>query len=315
MTAAARILVVGAGSIGTRHAGNLRAAGAAVAITDPDPSRGTELPGVERIPFDLDQAADFDGVVIASPTRYHLPQAMQVLAAGTPALVEKPLSADLDGLDALVAAAGERVMVGYNLRLHEPIQRFMALFESGSCGRPLSVRVWFGSYLPAWRPAVDYRQTYSARSELGGGVLLDAIHELDLLVWMLGDGLEVVGAVVDRIGDLEIDVEDTVKALLRERGGVVAEVSLDYLSAGYRRGIEVIGTDATLRLDWSRRVIEVESGDDREVIDVPQPVGDSYVRQAERFLQLVTAAVPPPVDAATGAASVRLAHQIRQAAA
>ena len=56
---------------------------------------------------------------------------------------------------------------------------------AGSVGSS-SVRLWFGSWLPDWRPAVDYRPTYSARAELGGGVLLDAIHELDMLVWLLG---------------------------------------------------------------------------------------------------------------------------------
>ena len=181
-------------------------------------------------------------------------------------LVEKPLATGSDGLDDLVSAGKGRLMVGYNLRLHEPIRRLVDLVHGGRVGRVSSVRVWFGSWLPDWRPAVDYRTTYSARADLGGGVLFDAIHELDILVWLLGvEPFDVVGAVVDRLGPLEIDVEDTVKAVLRHSSGVAAEVSLDYLSRRYRRGIEVVGDAATVRLDWARSVLEIEDGDGIEV--------------------------------------------------
>ena len=68
-------------------------------------------------------------------------------------------------------------------------------------GQLVGASAWFGSWLPDWRPDVDYRETYSAQRSLGGGVLLDAIHELDLLVWLAGGAqLEVIGAVLERSG-------------------------------------------------------------------------------------------------------------------
>jgi predicted dehydrogenase len=204
--------------------------------------------------------------------------------------------------------------VGYNLRLHDPVRRLVEMVHDGRAGRVSAVRLWFGSWLPGWRPSVDYRQTYSARADLGGGILSDAIHELDLLVWLLGTGpYEVVGAFVGRLGPLEIDVEDTVKALLRHHSGVVAEVSLDYLSRRYRRGIEVIGDRATVRLDWARAVLEVEDGDGVQADRADEPVGDSYARQAQRFLAFLAGEAEAPVDAEAGALSVRLAESIRAA--
>ena len=307
------MLVVGAGSIGTRHARNLKSAGASVSLTDLDPARGQGLDDVARVPFDLERVAEYDGVVIASPTRFHRDQALTVLDRRVPVLVEKPMAMETDDLGELEAAAGGRLMVGFNLRLHEPVERFMELVHGGRCGPLTAVRVWFGSYLPDWRPAVDYRDTYSARAALGGGILLDAIHELDLLVWLVGEGLTVVGSVVDRLGALDIDVEDTAKALLR-RDGIVVEVSLDYLSRAYRRGIEAIGERATVRLDWARGVIEIEDRAAREVIDAGLSLDRSYERQADRFLEFIAGTAPPPVDAHVGAASVRLARQIREAA-
>jgi predicted dehydrogenase len=207
-------------------------------------------------------------------------------------------------------------MVGYNLRLHEPLQRTIDMIHAGRAGPVSAVRLWFGSWLPDWRPSVDYRLTYSARKDLGGGVLLDAIHELDVLVWLLGDGrFDVIGAVVDRLGPLDIDVEDTVKALMRHAGGAAVEVSLDYLSRQYRRGLEVVGEAATIRLDWARQVIEIDdaSGVERQVADCP--VGESYRIQAERFVSFVRGEVAAPVDGETGAQSLRLAERIRASAA
>lgn len=309
------VLVLGAGSAGARHARLLADAGADVTVSDPDRARA-EATGSATVPFDLDHLDGFDGIVVASPSSVHLDQARAALATGARVLVEKPLAPSTDGLDELVAAAGDRLMVGYNLRLHEPVQRVAALVGDGSVGTVSAVRLWFGAWLPDWRPDVDYRTTYSARADLGGGILLDAIHELDLLVWLAGDdAFTVVGAVVARLGPLEIDVEDTVKALLRHDSGLVADVSLDYLSRRYRRGIEVIGDRATVRLDWARQVTEVEDSAGLTSEAASAPVQTSYQRQAERFLAFVTDGTPPPVDGAEGARSVRLADAIRRAAA
>ena len=308
------MLVVGAGSIGARHGRNLAAAGASVVITDPDPSRA-EASGLPTMAFDLDALGTYDGVVVASPTSFHPAQALAALEAGARVLVEKPLAPTAADLDGIVAAADGRVMVGYNLRWHQPVQDAIAAVRSGRAGRVLAVRVWFGSWLPDWRPAVDYRTTYSARADLGGGILNDAIHELDLLVWLFdGADFEVAGAIVSRVGPLEIDVEDTVRALLRHTSGAVAEVSLDYLSRRYRRGIEVVGDRATVRLDWAREVLEIEDADGVDSRPATTPLALSYERQAKHFLAFVREEVAATVDAATGADSVRLADAIRDAA-
>lgn len=311
-----RVLVLGAGSIGSRHARELAAAGADVSVADPDPSRAAAAGAGAPVPFDLERLAGYQGIVVASPTTFHAGQAMAALETTDAfVFVEKPLTSGEEGLDELVRLGKGRLMVGYNLRLHAPVRRLMELVHDGRAGQISTARLWFGSWLPDWRPAVDYRTTYSARADLGGGILSDAIHELDLLVWLLGAGpYQVAGAVVDRLGPLEIDVEDTVVALLRHPSGVAATVSLDYLSRRYRRGIEVVGERATVRLDWARAVIEVEDAAGVTVEPATAPVAASYALQAARFLACVAGAAEPPVDAETGAASVRLAEQIRAAA-
>lgn len=309
----AHVLVLGAGSIGRRHAANLVAEGAQVAIADPSPAAANAVPEATAVPYDLGRLVGYDGIVVASPTAVHAEQVLAALDVCDHVFVEKPLAADLASAERTASAGSGRVMVGFNLRLHEPIVRLRRVVEE-RVGRLLALRLWFGSHLPDWRPGTDYRQSYSARAELGGGVLLDAIHELDLACWLTGKELRVVGAVVERLGDLDIDVEDTVKAVLMGAGGPPVEISLDYLSRRYRRGIEVIGAEVTVRLDWAREVLEIEDADGVQAEYMAATVDRSYLLQTRRFLDWITTDRPPPVDAAEALRAQRLAEEIRAAA-
>lgn len=314
MTPSPRVLVVGAGSIGRRHAALLVRRGAAVDVADPDPERAHAVEGA-RVTAGLDGSETYDGIVVATPTILHGAQVSRSASLATHVLVEKPLTIDLAEASALASSPfAERVAVAYNLRFHEPVQRLVETVRSGAVGEILGGCLWFGSYLPDWRPAVDYRSTYSARSELGGGVVFDAIHELDLAVWLFGAATEVVGSAVARVGGLEIDVEDTAKAVLRAPSGALVDVSLDYLSRRYRRGIEVIGSEATARLDWARAVLEVEDADSRSEETVDTPLAQSYERQVDAFLAWIDGGPPMPVGLDVASASVRLASEIRATA-
>ncbi len=308
--------MLGAGSIGRRHARNLASTGARVALADPvAPGDDVVDPeGVTRIPWADADPQHFAGVVVASPTVHHLDQAGEAVAAGVGVLVEKPLATTVAAGEAL-RPANDQVRVGFNLRFHEPVRRLMDLVHDGRVGRVVSARLWFGYHLPSWRPGTDYRQSYSARADLGGGILLDAIHELDLAVWLLGPDLTVESAVVARVGDLEVDVEDTVRAQLRTADGAPVDIALDYLSRDYRRGIEVIGTDATVRLDWARKVLEVADGDEVTVEDADVSLDRSYEAEAEAFLGWLDGREELPVDVETALASLRLADDIRERSA
>ncbi len=304
-----RVLVIGAGSIGSRHARNLATLGLDVSITDPDPRR--TVARARSVPFDLDRIDGYDGIVVASPTSRHGEHIRRALATSAAVMVEKPVALLDDAIDDLIDTAAGRTLVAYNLRLHEPVERLVACVVGGEVGTMTHARLWFGSWLPDWRPTVDYRTTYSARADLGGGVLLDAIHELDEAVWLFGTELEVVGSVVTMRGPLDIDVEDTVHAQLCTPDGLAVHVSLDYISRRYRRGIEVVGDRGTVRYDWATRELTIDTAESsqREVIDTP--VDRSYEREAERFVALIRHGTAPPVDLPTGLASLGLARAIR----
>jgi predicted dehydrogenase len=286
-----KLLVVGCGSIGSRHARNARTLGVSqLAVHDVDAVRRAELAdAVGAEPFDtLDAALRWapDAAVICTPPVSHIAVALACAKAGSHLLIEKPLAATADGIDELsrvVAAKNLHVTVGYQLRFHPAVMRLRELVCSGALGRLLAVRAEFGQYLPTWRPSRDYRETYTAQAALGGGILLDASHEIDYVRWLAGE-IRCVYAAAGHLSRLEMDAEDTAAMILRFDGDVLGEVHVDCLQRGYSRTCTIIGTDATARWDFARGIqITWAEGTATDEALVPDP-NAMYVLELEAFL-------------------------------
>lgn len=236
-----RIAVIGQGSAGKRHAQFLLTYfGLDVVAYDPyvPPARGIEQAST------LENAlSGADAAVIASPSSLHAEQAREAIEAGVPTLVEKPPATNATEalkLEKLAAKHGVPLAVAMNMRHHSGVIGLRTRLQT--VGRVLRASAWCGSWLPGWHPGEDYRRGYSAQEMLGGGVLLDvAVHELDYLIWLLGR-VKAVTAVVRRVSDLEIDVEDTGLLLLELESGVIADVVVDYLDHAYHRGCRIVGS-------------------------------------------------------------------------
>ena len=244
-----RVLVIGCGSIGGRHAANA-AKLATVSVADSERERAVRIAKslglIACVSVDEGLAAKPDAVVVATPHHSHLSLARAALAAGADVLIEKPLAPSLAGVAeflAQVEQSGRRVRVVCNMRFHGAVAAMRRAMPM--VGKPLFARAQYGNYLPDMRPGADYRTLYCARAETGGGVILDAIHEIDYLTWLFGP-VERVTAEAGTIGDLDIDVEDYAALTLTHVGGVRSEIHLDYLQRSKRRGCEIVGTEGTL---------------------------------------------------------------------
>jgi len=119
---------------------------------------------------------------------------------------------------------------------------------SNPIGRPLSFHVHWGEYLPAWHPWEDYRHGYSARSDLGGGVILTLSHPIDYLRWFFGE-VSQVWAFTEHLGDLDIQTEDTAEIGLRFTSGIVGSIHLDYNQQPASHRLEIVGNQGTIRWD------------------------------------------------------------------
>ena len=102
--------------------------------------------------------------------------------------------------------------------------------------------------MPDWHPDEDYTKGYAARDDLGGGVILTNIHEIDYLHWFFGEVLEVF-SVTGKYSDLKISADDLSVAIIKFKNNVIAELHLDYFQKPEFRSCKVIGTKGTAYWD------------------------------------------------------------------
>jgi predicted dehydrogenase len=311
-----RVAVLGLGSIGSRHARSLVALGHEVVGFDPRPASEGELWARASSPSEA--LAGVEAAVVATPTAMHAEHAVLALERGLPVLVEKPITVDPLEADRVVALAAQHGLtcgVAMNLRFHPGVLALRDLVSEGRLGEIRFAHVWCGSDLRTWRPGTDYRTSYSARADLGGGIVRDAIHELDYLTWMLGPAASVT-AEVAHVSDLEIDVEDIGAALVVLKGGALASVDLTYIDPVYRRGCMLVGAEATARWDWTRGTVEISRpGTEVEQLDVAADVADTYVAEMRDFVEAAQTGRAPRTSAEEGRDAVRLADALLRSAA
>jgi len=317
-----RCLVVGTGSIGQRHSRNLLALGHDVLAWDVDPVRLRELAVTGRVEVisSLEEGfgAGVTAALICTPPSTHVKVALGAVRAGLDVLVEKPIAHSSDGVRVLLDEAKRRermVMVGFNLRFLPSLRRVKELLDNKCVGEVLSVRAEFGSYLPDWRPGRDYRDNYAVRAELGGGILLDAIHELDYLGWLLGEVAEVICTAEHRSA-LAGDTEDLAEITLRFRSGVLAQVHLDYLQRVYRRNLQVIGDRGVILWDYPGHSVTVQGPQGETVRDDLSAVeADSnrmYMDELAHFVECVTRRNTPLVDGREALRSLRIVETAKR---
>jgi len=248
-----KFLIAGLGSIGRRHLRNLIALGERDIILYRN--RLSTLPDDELASFpvetDLDAALARhpETVIVSNPTSLHLDVAIPAAKAGCHLLLEKPVSHSLERIEDLRSAVkhgGGQVLMGFQFRFHPTLSIAARLLAEGAIGRPVAARSHWGEYLPSWHPWEDYRQSYSARADLGGGVVLTLCHPLDYLGWLLGKP-KLAWAYTATLGDLGISVEDVAEIGLRFPNGAVGSVHLDYVQRPATHHLEIVGTLGTLR--------------------------------------------------------------------
>lgn len=258
-----KFLIAGFGSIGRRHFQNLLHLGETDVIFYRTHKGNLEDQELVEYPVetDLNDALKHepDGVIISNPTALHLDVALPAARQGSHLLIEKPISHSMDDVDNLrkiVQKNQVRVFMGFQFRFHPGLQKIKRITEEGKIGKPLSVRAHWGEYLPDWHPWEDYRMSYSARRDLGGGVILTLCHPIDYFRWIFGEVKE-INSIVGYQSSLDIDVEDTAEIGLRFKSGVIGSVHLNYTQKPPRHSMEIVGTSGSLRWDYYRNKVEL----------------------------------------------------------
>ena len=316
-----RFLICGWGSIGRRHFRNLRALGEDDIVFYRTGHSTVGSDEIEDFPVEhnLDVALSRykpDIAIVANPTSLHLETAITAAHAGCDLLIEKPIAADLERVDDLrqaVNEAGVQVLVGYQYRFHPGLHSVNKLLADGSLGDPVSVRVEWGEYLPDWHQWEDYRNSYSARRELGGGVLLTLSHPFDYLRWLFG-GVDAVVAKTATSGSLDIDVEDVAEILLNFAAGPLGSIHLDYLRKPPVHRMDLTCTSGFIRWEAARSDIAYsEAGEDWERTE-PTPDferNELFMAEIEHLIAVSKGEATPVCTLDDGVAALQIALAAR----
>jgi predicted dehydrogenase len=320
-----RYLIVGLGSIGKRHLGNIKLLDPEAIITvwhthSKRRDRETSDPYSEREVFSIEEAIDPkpDAAFITNPSPAHIPIALRLAQEGIDLFIEKPLSSDLSGVDDLLRIQKNLnilIMIGYNLRFHMPLQIMKQCIDDGKLGKIIGIRAEVGQYLPEWRPGTDYRSSVSARRELGGGAVLELSHELDYVPWLAGEVTSVI-AQTDHISDLDINVEDTADIILKFSGGAQGSIHLDMIQQPSTRSCKVVGTEGTITWDGTSGSVMLFLNKTRQWStlhkDQNADRNQMYLSEIEHFFTCIRDRKEPLINGFDGKRVLQLALAILQ---
>jgi predicted dehydrogenase len=319
-----KFLIAGFGSIGRRHLNNLRSHGEEDILLYRTQHSILSEKDVKGIPVETSLEAALahrpDAVIISNPTSLHLDVAIPAARAGCAILMEKPISNHFERVDELQKIVQQnkvKVLVGFQFRFHPTLRQVAQWLNDGEIGDPLSVYAHWGEYLPDWHPWEDYHKSYSARIDLGGGVVNTLSHPIDYLHWLMGEAEE-LAAMIGNSSELNLDVEDTAVILFRYKSGAIGSVHLDYVQRPPRHSLEIIGNCGTIVWDNSTGIARLYRSSETRWIEVSPPEGfernQLFLDEMEHFIQVVKGDVAPFCTLQDGIAALKITEAIYQSA-
>jgi len=292
-----KFLIVGFGSIGRRHFHNLLALGETdiILLRSLKSNLDTEELKNFQIVTSIEDALSLkpDAVIIANPTSLHLEIAIPAAKAGCHLFFEKPISSSMDGLEALHQAlqlGGGIAVTGFQFRFHPGLVKIKQFVQEKKIGEVISARAHWGEYLPNWHPWEDHRKSYSARKDLGGGVILTLSHPIDYLKWIFGP-VSSVWAYHRAINHLEIDVEGSAEIGLAFSIGVIGSVHVNYIQCPGRHDLEIVGDKGTIKWDNSDGIVHLFQSETNQWESFSPPSGfernDLFVAEMKNFINVI----------------------------
>jgi len=297
------ILVIGAGSIGERHLRNfLRVDGVRCSFAEKNSARREEISGL----YDAQTAfrnwedadlADFDGVVLCTPTDTHVPLVSQLIDSGMGVLSEKPIATHPEGVAKLmekVRKTSARVGVAFCLRHHPIFAEMRERLLQGDFGEVRTAFSFDSQYWPDHRPF--WPPQYAMSRETGGGAIPDhLVHKINILEWFFG-GVESVSAFQRHISLPDIPTEDLGTVTLRFAAGQVAVLSNCMYQRNHHSQLELVGEKATARQILGSDRLQIyrpdkaawETGRDRF-----DDRDEMFLRQAEHFIACLRGEAEP----------------------
>tara|TARA_B110001454_G_scaffold15943_1_gene14290 strand:- start:4496 stop:5479 length:984 start_codon:yes stop_codon:yes gene_type:complete len=315
-----KILVVGYGSIGKRHVENLLSISNLEVIVCTKRNDVSEIKKYAKVYSTIKQCLEEKpGIgIIANETSLHVPTAIKLAEAGLDIFLEKPLSNSLKDVEKLRTIVKKKKLItqmGCNMRFHPCIKKIKSMIEQQKIGRIISAQVQNCSYLPDYHPWEDYRKGYAARKDLGGGIILTQIHEIDYMYWLFQE-VENVISLSGKFSDLDITAEDCVSSLLKFKNKIIGELHMDYFQRPDFRSCKIRGTKGEIYWDSDNNHVNIYSMNKKrwkiELEIKNYQRNFSYVEQLKHFIKCVKQRKETINDIEQGIATLKIALAMKK---
>lgn len=295
-----KALIVGCGSIGQRHIKNLNKLGIKSII-----ALRTRKGFHQNLPSDLDiielknWTAVFkekpDIAIISNPSSFHLETAKKLIPYVKGILIEKPLSNSLDGVDELIRLVNKKksvLFMGHNLMFHPIILNIKKFIDSNDLGKIINIQCQVGHWLPDWHPYEDYKMSYFAKEELGGGVALTLIHEIHLAIELAGKAEEICGMKSSStLLDIDKNIDVISNIMIKHNSGCVSQIHMDYIQKPAHRSGLITFEKGWISYDFNEKKVVAQTPNNNHPFviwsDKKYDINEMYIKELKYFIDYV----------------------------
>ncbi|MBY3619223.1 Gfo/Idh/MocA family oxidoreductase [Acinetobacter sp. CUI P1] len=308
-----KIAIIGLGSIGKRHLFNIvkvldeRNISYSIDLIRRD--LNNELSGdiksiIAEVYTDYAKVPDdYDVIFVTNPTHLHFDTVKSYVSKTKHMFIEKPAFSDpAASVHELMLDSKGIYYVACPLRYTDVIQYVKHEID---LSKVYSVRAICSSYLPHWRAGVDYRNTYSAHADEGGGVSIDLIHEWDYIVYLFGHP-DKVENFRGKVSHLEIDSDD-LSVYIAKYKNMMAEVHLDYFGIQTIRELQLFTNEDTINADIANSRITYLKRN--ETISFAESRNDYQLKEISTFFDVIEGKTSNPNDIATAITTLKIAKE------
>jgi len=291
-----KFLIIGCGSIGERHVSNLKKIrpDALIDVFDAQIDKSKKIAQKYNSVTSLREFPNsdrYDCTFICTPPNLHLEYALKAGKNNSNLFIEKPISANFNDVNKLKKLIQEKKLlafVGYNFRFNKGINLLKEMIMKKELGKILHVSAYFGQYLPDWRPNQDYKKSYTASKDQGGGIILDSSHEFDYLIWLLGKPLSLMSE-FSYVDTLKTNSDAIADIIMKFQNNILTNIHMNYVRGEYRRSVEIICEKGIIK--WSLKDDEIklfhQSQNSWEKMTVGETINDMYIEEIKHVIYCI----------------------------
>lgn len=289
------ILIVGAGSIGERHIRNLWSLGYKNILV----FRQRNLPFRDIANAKVTVILDWQEVlnkkplaaIICTPTAQHLQQTIDCVSNNIHVLVEKPLAHENFDANNIIELANQQnvlVQVAYMMRYHPLLQQVKTAAEQKKYGNLVNIQTFWGEYLPAWHPWEDYRTSYAAQKENGGGAALTLSHDIDVVNWIANSAVQRYSSFANHHSALEVNTNSAFDLNIAYNNNITAHVHVNFCQPIAQRWYKFIFDNAVFDVDFFKNSLSIQTNNHKEEIALESfDRNDLFLAQAKDFFSRI----------------------------